>query len=129
MLANPGTSTLHNRPNYTHIPPFSLTTHRCKLSLSPNFPRFSNSAKSNFYSLSLLLSRRKRERLFTSVNAFEETSVAHDAPQSLPQPISVKIPVGDRHVSLLICLVHFHFQFFFGFDDFIFKFMRFFLGK
>ncbi|KAJ6296763.1 hypothetical protein OIU78_022479 [Salix suchowensis] len=98
MLANPGTSTLHHRPNYTHNPPFSLTTHRCKLSLSPNFSRFSNSAKSNFSSLSLLLSRRKRERLFTVVNAFEETSVAHDAPQSLPQPISVKIPVGDRHI-------------------------------
>ncbi|KAJ6761742.1 POLYRIBONUCLEOTIDE NUCLEOTIDYLTRANSFERASE [Salix koriyanagi] len=98
MLANPGTSTLHHRANYTHNPPFSLTTHRCKLSLSPNFPRLSNSAKSNFSSLSLLLSRRKRERLFTVVNAFEETSVAHDAPQSLPQPISVKIPVGDRHI-------------------------------
>ncbi|KAB5512236.1 hypothetical protein DKX38_029264 [Salix brachista] len=98
MLANPGTSTLHHRANYTHNPPFSLTTHRCKLSLSLNFPRLSNSAKSNFSSLSLLLSRRKRERLFTVVNAFEETSVAHDAPQSLPQPISVKIPVGDRHI-------------------------------
>ncbi|KAJ6422569.1 hypothetical protein OIU84_027521 [Salix udensis] len=35
---------------------------------------------------------------FTAVNAFEETSVTHDAPQSLPQPISVKIPVGDRHI-------------------------------
>uniref|UniRef100_A0A6N2KPB2 polyribonucleotide nucleotidyltransferase n=1 Tax=Salix viminalis TaxID=40686 RepID=A0A6N2KPB2_SALVM len=98
MLANPGTSTLHHRANYTHNPPFSLTTHRCKLSLSPNFSRFSNSAKSNFSSLSLLLSRRKRERLFSVVNAFEETSVAHDASQSLPQPISVKIPVGDRHI-------------------------------
>jgi len=109
MLANPSTSTLHHRPNYTHNPPCSLSNHRCKLSLSPNCPRFSNSAKSNFSSLSLLLSRRKRERLFTVVNAFEETSVAHDAPQSLPQPFSVKIPVGDRHVSLLICLVHFSF--------------------
>ncbi|KAH8480784.1 hypothetical protein Peur_062395 [Populus x canadensis] len=98
MLANPSTSTLHHRPNYTHNPPCSLSNHRCKLSLSPNCPRFSNSAKSNFSSLSLLLSRRKRERLFTVVNAFEETSVAHDAPQSLPQPFSVKIPVGDRHI-------------------------------
>nr|TKS01719.1 putative polyribonucleotide nucleotidyltransferase 1, chloroplastic isoform X1 [Populus alba] len=98
MLANPSTSTLHHRPNYTHNPPCSLSNHRCKLSLSPNCPRFSNSAKSNFSSLSLLLSRRKRERLFTVFNAFEETSVAHDAPQSLPQPFSVKIPVGDRHI-------------------------------
>ncbi|KAL9382044.1 hypothetical protein Peur_025079 [Populus x canadensis] len=98
MLANPSTSTLHHRPNYTHNPPCALSNHRCKLSLSPNCPRFSNSAKSNFSSLSLLLSRRKRERLFTFVNAFEETSVAHDAPQSLPQRFSVKIPVGDRHI-------------------------------
>ncbi|KAJ6951823.1 polyribonucleotide nucleotidyltransferase 1 [Populus alba x Populus x berolinensis] len=98
MLANPSTSTLHHRPNYTHNPPCSLSNHRCKLSLSPNCPRFSNSAKSNFSSLSLILSRRKRERLFTVFNAFEETSVAHDAPQSLPQPFSVKIPVGDRHI-------------------------------
>ncbi|XP_011004776.1 PREDICTED: probable polyribonucleotide nucleotidyltransferase 1, chloroplastic isoform X1 [Populus euphratica] len=98
MLANPSTSTLHHRPNYTHNPPCSLFNHRCKLSLSPNCPRFSNSAKSNFSSLSLLLSRRKRERLFTVVNALEETSVAHDGPQSLPQPFSVKIPVGDRHI-------------------------------
>uniref|UniRef100_A0A6M2EQ39 polyribonucleotide nucleotidyltransferase n=1 Tax=Populus davidiana TaxID=266767 RepID=A0A6M2EQ39_9ROSI len=98
MLANPSTSTLHHRPNYTHNPPCSLSNHRCKLSLSPNCPRFSNSAKSNFSSLSLLLSRRKRERLFTVFNAFEETYVAHDAPQSLPQPFSVKIPVGDRHI-------------------------------
>ncbi|CAK7341563.1 unnamed protein product [Dovyalis caffra] len=98
MLANPSTSTLHYRPSSTHNPPFIHTNHRCKLSLSPNCPRFANFAKSKFSSLSLLLSNRKLERLFTVVKAFEETSVVNDGPQSLPQPVSVKIPVGDRHI-------------------------------
>ncbi|XP_061945664.1 polyribonucleotide nucleotidyltransferase 1, chloroplastic isoform X1 [Populus nigra] len=101
MLANPSTSTtLHYRPNSTHNPPFSHTNHRCKLSLSPNCPRFTNFAKSKCSSLSLLLSRRKRERLVTVVKAFEDTSAVNDGPQSLPQPISVKIPVGDRHIMV-----------------------------
>ena len=101
MLANPSTSTtLHYRPNSTHNPPFSHTNHRCKLSLSPYCPRFTNFAKSKCSSLSLLLSRRKRERLVTVVKAFEDTSAVNDGPQSLHQPISVKIPVGDRHVSI-----------------------------
>lgn len=99
MLANPSTSTtLHCRPNSTQNPPFSHTNHRCKLSLSPSCPRFTNFAKSKCSSLSLLLSRRKRERLVTVVKAFEDTSVVNDGPQSLPPPISVKIPVGDRHI-------------------------------
>ncbi|KAJ6360249.1 hypothetical protein OIU77_004284 [Salix suchowensis] len=99
MLANPSTSTtLHCRPNSTKNPPFSHTNHRCKLSLSPSCPRFTNFAKSKCSSLSLLLSRRKRERLVTVVKAFEDTSVVNDGPQSLPPPISVKIPVGDRHI-------------------------------
>lgn len=102
MLANPSTSTtLHYRPNSTHNPPFSHTNHRCKLSLPPNCPRFTNFAKSKCSSLSLLLSRRKRERLVTVVKAFEDTSAAvNDGPQSLHQPISVKIPVGDRHIMV-----------------------------
>lgn len=101
MLANPSTSTtLHYRPNSTHNPPFSHTNHRCKLSLSPNCPRFTNFAKSKCSSLSLLLSRRKRERLVTVVKAFEDTSAVNDGPQSLHQPISVKIPVGDRHIMV-----------------------------
>ncbi|KAL9341953.1 hypothetical protein Peur_065278 [Populus x canadensis] len=101
MLANPSTSTtLHYRPNSTHNPPFSHTSHGCKLSLSPNCPRFTNFAKSKCSSLSLLLSRRKRERLVTVVKAFEDTSAVNDGPQSLPQPISVKIPVGDRHIMV-----------------------------
>uniref|UniRef100_A0A6N2NJ72 polyribonucleotide nucleotidyltransferase n=1 Tax=Salix viminalis TaxID=40686 RepID=A0A6N2NJ72_SALVM len=99
MLANPSTSTtLHCRPKSTQNPPFSNTNHRCKLSLSPSCPRFTNFAKSKCSSLSLLLSRRKRERLVTVVKAFEDTSVVNDGPQSLPPPISVKIPVGDRHI-------------------------------
>ncbi|KAL3573867.1 hypothetical protein D5086_024480 [Populus alba] len=101
MLANPSTSTtLHYRSNSTHNPPFSHTNHRCKLSLSPNCPRFTNFAKSKCSSLSLLLSRRKRERLVTVVKAFEDTSAVNDGPQSLHQPISVKIPVGDRHIMV-----------------------------
>ncbi|KAJ6757600.1 POLYRIBONUCLEOTIDE NUCLEOTIDYLTRANSFERASE [Salix koriyanagi] len=40
----------------------------------------------------------KRERLLTVVKAFEDTSVVNDGPQSLPPPISIKIPVGDRHI-------------------------------
>ncbi|KAJ6884115.1 polyribonucleotide nucleotidyltransferase 1 [Populus alba x Populus x berolinensis] len=101
MLANPSTSTtLHYRPNSTHNPPFSHTNHRCKLSLSPNCPRFTNFAKSKCSSVSLLLSRRKRERLVTVVKAFEDTSAVNDGPQSLHQPISVKIPVGDRHIMV-----------------------------
>ncbi|KAJ6877394.1 polyribonucleotide nucleotidyltransferase 1 [Populus alba x Populus x berolinensis] len=101
MLANPSTSTtLHYRPNSTHNPPFSHTNHRCKLSLSPYCPRFTNFAKSKCSSLSLLLSRRKRERLVTVVKAFEDTSAVNDGPQSLHQPISVKIPVGDRHIMV-----------------------------
>ncbi|KAJ6434005.1 hypothetical protein OIU84_017674 [Salix udensis] len=99
MLANPSTSTtLHCRPNSTQNPPFSHTNHRCKLSLTRSCPRFTNFAKSKCSSLSLLLSRRKRERLVTVVKAFEDTSVVNDGPQSLPPPISVKIPVGDRHI-------------------------------
>lgn len=101
MLANPSTSTtLHYRPNSTHNPPFSHTNHRCKLSLSPYCPRFTKFAKSKCSSLSLLLSRRKRERLVTVVKAFEDTSAVNDGPQSLHQPISVKIPVGDRHIMV-----------------------------
>ncbi|KAG6751953.1 hypothetical protein POTOM_044168 [Populus tomentosa] len=101
MLANPSTSTtLHYRSNSTHNPPFSHANHRCKLSLSPNCPRFTNFAKSKCSSVSLLLSRRKRERLVTVVKAFEDTSAVNDGPQSLHQPISVKIPVGDRHIMV-----------------------------
>ncbi|KAF9670294.1 hypothetical protein SADUNF_Sadunf13G0053500 [Salix dunnii] len=106
MLANPSTSTtFHCRPNSTHNPPFSHTNHRCKLSLSPGCLRFTNFAKSKCSSLSLLLSRRKRERLVTVVKAFEDNSVVNDGPQSLPPPISVKIPVGDRHLSFVEILV------------------------
>nr|APR63929.1 polyribonucleotide nucleotidyltransferase family protein [Populus tomentosa] len=101
MLANPSTSTtLHYRSNSTHNPPFSHANHRCKLSLSPNCPRFTNFAKSKCSSVSLLLSRRKRERLVTVVKAFEDTSAVNDGPQSLHQHISVKIPVGDRHIMV-----------------------------
>lgn len=95
---------LHIRPYYPLSSHFSLSA-RCKLSLSPTCPRFSTSQKSSkFRSLSLLLSRRKYSEQF-SVRASATgpevcEPVLSDAVPSFPQPVSVKIPFGDRQVSL-----------------------------
>ncbi|XP_044499742.1 polyribonucleotide nucleotidyltransferase 1, chloroplastic isoform X2 [Mangifera indica] len=102
MLAN--SSGLPARPYYPHSSHFSPSS-RCKLSLSPNCSCFANSTKSSkFISLSLLLSAKNYPRKF-SVKALaqeprvsESETVATDAPPSFPQPVSVKIPYGDRHI-------------------------------
>ncbi|KAH9728647.1 polyribonucleotide nucleotidyltransferase 1 [Citrus sinensis] len=93
---------LHIRPYHPHSSHFSLST-RCKLSLSPNCPRFSTSQKSSkFRSLSLLLSRRKYSERFSvraSATGPEVSEpVLSDALPSFPQPVSVKIPFGDRQI-------------------------------
>lgn len=95
---------LHIRPYYPHSSHFSLSA-RCKLSLSSNCPRFSTSQKSSkLRSLSLLLSRRKYSERFSvraSATGREVSEpVLSDALPSFPQPVSVKIPFGDRQVSL-----------------------------
>ncbi|KAH9784678.1 polyribonucleotide nucleotidyltransferase 1 [Citrus sinensis] len=93
---------LHIRPCYPHSSHFSLSA-RCKLSLSSNCPRFSTSQKSSkFRSLSLLLSRRKYSERFSvraSATGPEVSEpVLSDALPSFPQPVSVKIPFGDRQI-------------------------------
>lgn len=111
MLAN--SSGLPARPYYPHSSHFSPSS-RCKLSLSPNCSCFVNSTKSSkFISLSLLLSAKNYPRKF-SVKALaqeprvsESETVATDAPPSFPQPVSVKIPYGDRHVWPLLIFIYF----------------------
>ncbi|KAK9201281.1 hypothetical protein WN944_016482 [Citrus x changshan-huyou] len=93
---------LHIRPYYPHSSHFSLSS-RCKLSLSSNCPRFSTSQKSSkFRSLSLLFSRRKYSERFSvraSATGPEVSEpVLSDALPSFPQPVSVKIPFGDRQI-------------------------------
>ncbi|KAJ0014489.1 hypothetical protein Pint_20716 [Pistacia integerrima] len=102
MLLNP--SGLHSRPYYPHSSHFSLSS-RCKLSLSPSCPCFINSKKSSkFRFLSLLLSPRNYTGTFIVKALAQEHQVSDsetltaDAPPSFPQPVSVKIPYGDRHV-------------------------------
>ncbi|KAK1583773.1 hypothetical protein Q3G72_026794 [Acer saccharum] len=96
MLANP--SSLHTRPYSPHSSHFSLSNNRCKLSLSPNCPRLFNSTNSSkFRSLSLLLSRRKCTRTFT-VKALSTEPEPADAAPTFSEPVSVKIPFGDRDI-------------------------------
>ncbi|KAI9186074.1 hypothetical protein LWI28_013516 [Acer negundo] len=96
MLANP--SSLHTRPYSPHSSHFSLSNNRCKLSLSPNCPRLINSTNSSkFRSLSLLLSRRKCTRTFT-VKALSTEPESADAAPTFSEPVSVKIPFGDRDI-------------------------------
>ncbi|XP_050213756.1 probable polyribonucleotide nucleotidyltransferase 1, chloroplastic [Mercurialis annua] len=102
MLANPSSSkiTLHcpSSSSFTH------STSRCKFFLSPNCPRSINSSNSKFRSLSLLFPSKikKRSERITS-RALEDSEIAQSvvidgAHQPFPQPVSVKIPFGDRHI-------------------------------
>ncbi|KAK3198188.1 hypothetical protein Dsin_021603 [Dipteronia sinensis] len=96
MLANP--SSLHTMPYSPHSSHFSLSNNRCKLSLSPNCPRLFNSTNSSkFRSLSLLLSRRKCTRTFAVKTLSTEPEPADAAP-TFSEPVSVKIPFGDRDI-------------------------------
>lgn len=99
MLANP--SGLHSRPHCPYSSHFSLSS-RCKLSLSPNCPCLINSRKSSkFRSLSW---RFIVKSLAQEPQVSDSETLTADAPPTFPQPVSVKIPYGDRHVSfLLIC--------------------------
>ncbi|KAK2638338.1 hypothetical protein Ddye_026133 [Dipteronia dyeriana] len=96
MLANP--SSLHTMPYSPHSSHFSHSSNRCKLSLSPNCPRlFYSTNSSKFRSLSLLLSRRKCTRTFT-VKALSTEPEPADAAPTFSEPVSVKIPFGDRDI-------------------------------
>ena len=93
MLANPS-----SRPCCSQF----LQPKSSKLFLFRNSHRNLTSRKSKFGSLSLLLSTKNA--LGFSVRALADPSVSDavvsDASHSFPQPYSVKILIGDRHVSL-----------------------------
>jgi hypothetical protein len=89
-------STLCNRAYYTHPSQFSHS----KPFLSSHRPHFWK--KSKLRSLSLI-SPRKQSKGSLGIRALEEPevseSVTSDGPLCSSQPCSIKIPVGDRHVS------------------------------
>lgn len=100
MLAN--TCGLHFRPCYSHAAEFSHSG-TCQISLSSYCPRFHAFTKPKLSSLSLLRSKKNGKSLVTRAltNSAEPDSVAaSDGIPSSLRPFSVKIPVGDRHVSL-----------------------------
>ena len=94
MLAS--TTTLCNRAYYTHPSQFSHS----KPFLSPHRPHFRKKSKS--HSLSLI-SPRKQSKGSLGIRALAEPqaseSVPSDSPLCFSESCSVKIPVGDRHVS------------------------------
>lgn len=105
MLACPNPCGLHG----IAYPPLPSHFFPSKLSNRFLFPRCSSvvtSRKCKFSSLSFLFSSKNRHRfsIRASVEPEVSDSVVSDTPQFAPQPYSVKIPVGDRHVS------HLHFM-------------------
>lgn len=96
MLANPCTSILYNTPNSTLLSRFPHS----KLGPSPPCHRFPRKPEQG--SLSFIL-RRKQSKGFFGIKASEEhrvsESVASTGAPFFPESYSVKIPVGDRHVS------------------------------
>lgn len=116
MLAS--TSILCNRAYYTHPSQFSHS----KPFLSPHRPHFRK--KSKLRSLSLI-SPRKQSRGSLGIRALKEPeaseSVPSDGPLCFSQPCSVKIPVGDRHVSSIFEFALCHF---FLFNIFAFIFIK-----
>ena len=110
MLANP--SGLRSTPCYSQLSHFTFSN-RCKLLLSPNCPRFLSSKKSSkFCSLSLLLSRNGVGGNRFAVRASESIVAASDGggggASGFLQPVSVKIPFGDREVSFENLLFYFY---------------------
>ncbi|GAV82773.1 KH_1 domain-containing protein/S1 domain-containing protein/RNase_PH domain-containing protein/RNase_PH_C domain-containing protein [Cephalotus follicularis] len=90
---------------YTHSPPpphFSLSNH-CKLSSFPNCPRrrnFATTSSSLFLSASSLLSLSSKRRGRKWSQRFTVRALQQDsgAATCLPDPISIKIPFGHRHI-------------------------------
>lgn len=108
MLVNP--SGVQSTPCYSHPSHFTFSN-RCKLFLSPSCPRFLSSKKSSkFCSVSLLLSRNGGGGNRFSVRALLEPEVSEsiaaaadgagggDGGSGILQPVSVKIPFGDREI-------------------------------
>lgn len=106
MLANPTSSLLRNTPYY-HPPTrrlhFSLAGWN-KISFSAKCPPYfsSKTSTSKLCSLSLLWSTSSVNRFNVRALAEPEVSepVPADASPVFPQPVSVKIPLGDRHISV-----------------------------
>ncbi|XP_009353073.1 probable polyribonucleotide nucleotidyltransferase 1, chloroplastic isoform X1 [Pyrus x bretschneideri] len=95
MLANPDSGRLHC-PNPSQF----LNPNRPKCFLFPNCPRSPNfPSKSKFCNLSLLLPRQTGKKGLAIRALSEPRGVSTSGgPQGYPQPYSVKIPVGDRHI-------------------------------
>ncbi|KAM1108951.1 probable polyribonucleotide nucleotidyltransferase 1, chloroplastic [Malus sylvestris] len=94
MLANPNSCRLHC-PNPSQF----LHPNRPKCFLFPNCPRSPCfSSKSKFCNLSLLLPRKTSKKGLGIRALSEPGGVPSSGPQGYPQPYSVKIPVGDRHI-------------------------------
>ncbi|XP_068341694.1 probable polyribonucleotide nucleotidyltransferase 1, chloroplastic [Pyrus communis] len=94
MLANPNSCRLHC-PNPSQF----LDPNRPKCFLFPNCPRSPCfSSKSKFCNLSLLLPRKTSKKGLGIRALSEPGGVSSSGPQGYPQPYSVKIPVGDRHI-------------------------------
>ncbi|KAB2631667.1 polyribonucleotide nucleotidyltransferase 1 [Pyrus ussuriensis x Pyrus communis] len=94
MLANPNSCRLHC-PNLSQF----LHPNRPKCFLFPNCPRSPCfSSKSKFCNLSLLLPRKTSKKGLGIRALSEPGGVSSSGPQGYPQPYSVKIPVGDRHI-------------------------------
>ncbi|TQD94097.1 hypothetical protein C1H46_020292 [Malus baccata] len=95
MLANPDSGRLHCRN-----PSQFLNPNRPKCFRFPNCPRSPCfPSKSKFCNLSLLLPRQTG-RKGPGIRALSEPGGVSTSggPQGYPQPYSVKIPVGDRHI-------------------------------
>ncbi|XP_022718817.1 polyribonucleotide nucleotidyltransferase 1, chloroplastic-like isoform X1 [Durio zibethinus] len=107
MLTNP--SGVRSTPCYSH-PSYFTFSNRCKLLLSPNCPRFLSSKKSSkFCPLSLLLPRNGVPSNRFAVRALAEPEVSESDAAAADgcggaggscflQPVSVKIPFGDREI-------------------------------
>ncbi|XP_043696706.1 polyribonucleotide nucleotidyltransferase 1, chloroplastic, partial [Telopea speciosissima] len=96
MLANP---LFNARPSPP--PPSFLHSIRSRSLLSPFCPSFRRSGKLQFCTFTLVPSRstkKYRFRALTKSNDSEATDEVTDRTHCIPQPHSVKIPVGDRHI-------------------------------
>lgn len=103
MLANPS----------IHAP--LLHTNRWRLPLSCNLHRSLRPKKAPRSSSSLLFSSKSCSfgvRALAESQASEINPSSVEAPPGVAQPFSVKIPVGDRHVSCgVICISMFFLRF------------------
>ncbi|GAB2272748.1 Purine nucleoside phosphorylase [Dionaea muscipula] len=97
MVAN---STFHGGFPYTLTPP-SIQSSRCKLMFSSSFPPRCYMSKKQ--SLSFLVPNRCPGKMFCSRASASELHASDSTNESFapfggPQPYSVRIPVGDRHI-------------------------------